>query len=57
MPVFKSAEFKVQTKIPRATCIRVIDLLTQNNVLFVLKKGQGREGNVYGFKKLLDIVA
>jgi len=56
MPIFKSREFKIEAKIPEATSKRVVDLLLRNEVISLIKKGQGRAGNIYAFEKLLNIV-
>lgn len=56
MPIFKSSDFKEKTSIPRASIIRILEQLVRGGVITIIKKGSGRSGHLYLFKKLIDIV-
>ncbi|TAN42560.1 MAG: Fic family protein [Nitrospirae bacterium] len=55
-PIFKSTDFPQRSKIPRASAMRIINSLKDNNILVALKPGRGRRAGIFMFKELIDIV-
>jgi len=55
-PIFKSTDFPQRSKIPRASAMRIINSLKDNNILVALKPGKGRRAGIFMFKELIDIV-
>lgn len=55
-PLFKTTDFPQRSKIPRASAIRILNSLRNNNILTPLRTGKGRQATILMFKELLDIV-
>lgn len=55
-PIFTSTDFVKGTQIPKASASRILNQLSENKILTLLRQGKGRSGNVYGFELLLDIL-
>jgi Fic family protein len=54
-PIFGSAIFIAQAKIPQATARRILRLLVKHRVLREIRKSSGRRSAVYAFVELLNI--
>jgi Fic family protein len=55
-PIFSSPKFIKETKIPRASAMRILATLTEKNILQITRKGTGRSPSIYRFKNLMDII-
>jgi len=55
-PVFKTTDFPQRSKIQRASAMRILNSLRNNNILVPLRTGRGRQAAVLMFKELMDIV-
>ncbi len=56
-PIISSAQFVVDAKIDsRVTANRILQKLTSENILEIIKEGKGNQPSTYAFKELLDIV-
>lgn len=55
-PIFTSTQFIENSKIPKASAQRILKRLQEEDILSMLRQGQGRAPNVYLFNKLVDIV-
>lgn len=55
-PVFKTTDFPTRSRIPRASAMRILNSLKDNNILVALRSGKGRQAAILMFKELIDIV-
>jgi len=55
-PIFSSNNFASESGIPKGSATRILRELTKNEILGVLRQGQGRRPNLYEFPKLINIV-
>lgn len=56
-PIISSAQFVVDAKIDsRVTANRILQKLTAENILEIIKEGKGNQPSTYAFKELLNIV-
>jgi Fic family protein len=55
-PVFSSSKFIKETKIPRASALRILTTLSEKGIIQIIRKGSGRSASIYRFKKLMDII-
>ncbi len=55
-PIFSSNNFARESGIPKGSAARILRELTENEILDVLRQGQGRRPNLYVFQKLINIV-
>jgi Fic family protein len=55
-PVFNSTKFIRETKIPRASAMRILSTLSEKGILRIVRKGTGRSPSLYRFKKLMDVI-
>lgn len=55
-PVFSTTDFIRSSGIPRASAIRLINLLEKEGMISVLRKGSGKKASIFIFNKLLEII-
>lgn len=55
-PIFTSPDFIKLSGIPKASAMRLIQLLRKEGIIVTLRKGKGRRAEIFEFKKLMDIV-
>ncbi|HLE86768.1 MAG TPA: hypothetical protein VI727_03810 [Candidatus Brocadiaceae bacterium] len=55
-PVFKTTDFPTRSRIPRASAMRILNSLKDNNILVALRSGKGRQAAILMFKELIYIV-
>jgi Fic family protein len=56
MPIFNSSDFVLHSGIPRASALRILNVLIKENIISIIEKGKGRNPNVLVFNKLFDII-
>lgn len=54
-PIFSSTQFVKESKIPRASASRILNILERGNVIRVVERGAGKRPTIYSFSKLLAI--
>lgn len=54
-PIFKTTDFVTESKIPRATANRLIQLARTNNLVSVIREASGRRPAVLYYGKLIEI--
>jgi len=55
-PIFTSPDFIKLSGIPKASGMRLIQLLKKEEIVVTLRKGKGRRAEIFEFKKLMDII-
>ena len=55
-PIFNGASFSNASGIPKATAIRMLRVLREENILKLLEKAKGNKSAIYGYVNLLNIV-
>jgi len=55
-PIFTSPDFIKLSGIPKASAMRLIQLLRKEGIIVTLRKGKGRRAEIFEFKKLMDII-
>lgn len=55
-PIFKGSTFAEQTDIPKPTAYRILNKLTEGQVLSSMRESKGRTSQLYRFEGLLDIL-
>lgn len=55
-PIFSSKDFIKESGIPKASAMRILNLLEKEKIISVLKKGTGRKPNMLIFNKLINII-
>lgn len=55
-PIFSSSFFRQKSRIPRASAIRILNQLKNNNIISILEEPKGKKPAVYIFDKLIEIV-
>src|SRR3989338_331907 len=55
-PIFKTTDFARNSRIRRASAMRILNSLRQHNILLPLRQGRGRQASILIFKELIDIV-
>lgn len=56
MPIFNTTDFIANSNIPKASAVRFLNLLANNNILEVLEKGRPKNPTIHLFRALYDIV-
>jgi Fic family protein len=56
MPIFNSSDFVQISGIPRASALRMLNLLIKEDVLSIVEKGKGQKPTVLVFNKLFEII-
>jgi hypothetical protein len=54
-PIFKRSDFVKSTSIPRATALRILNILRDHNILTVLEQARGSKSATLVFSALLNI--
>lgn len=55
-PIFNSKKFIKESKIPKPSAIRILNILNNGEVIKILKKGSGQRSSSFIFTKLLKII-
>ncbi len=55
-PIFTSPDFIKLSGIPKASAMRLIQLLRKEGIIVTLRKGKGRRAEIFEFKKLMSII-
>ena len=55
-PIFSTTRFISMSKIPKASAMRLLNMLKREKIVLTLREGSGRRPEVLVFKKLMDIV-
>lgn len=56
MPIFNSSDFVKFSGMPRASALRMINILVKEEVLSILERGKGQKPTVLVFNKLFGII-
>jgi Fic family protein len=56
-PFFVTSQFIKESRIPKASAMRIISILTENNVIKIIKKGKGTIPNLFYFPALYIIIS
>lgn len=54
-PIFSSSQFVEKSKIPRASALRILNILEKGDVIKLIERGSGKRPTLYTFSKLLTI--
>lgn len=55
-PIFITTDFIIRSRIPKASTLRILNSLKDNNILVQLRSGRGRQAATLMLKELIDIV-
>jgi len=54
-PIFSSPQFVARSGVPKASGVRILNALTRNGILRIVRPARGRRGTVYAFPELIEI--
>lgn len=55
MPIFSAPAFTQQSEIPKPTANRILTLLRDEGLLYVVQEARGRRAGIFAFRELLNI--